>query len=608
MPLPHHTTVPALPVALGTGAGIVFSVMANISVIWIICVALAIVAAGIWLRSRICFLCSAGLVLGAVCGATSLPQAPADFLPEGRVGTFCGTVEASVEKGRYQRATVSLAPGLSADISFDALQPMLTPGDSIRFRTRLAPVEMDGDLFGPDISTAMIHGSSLCGYVAADSLVITGHRANSLKDFFPRLNLSARERIYNSPLSSGASALLASAWLGNDSVLTSDTRDHLRAMGLAHMLCVSGFHVALVAFLIDLILFPMRLAGPRGRWRYVIATLGVWFFGLFIGLTPSVLRACIAITIFHLSLLLQRLPVPLNTVCIAFITVLVINPLWLFMPGLLLSFGAVSGIILMARPLNLMPRHPHWLYRLGQAVSVCVAATLGALPVTLYLFGRIPLLFIPANIIGGILFPVFMICGAIAVTFPGLGAAVAGTDNLYRLMDYVWRAAAASADNMLAINGVDLPAAVSLGAAIVAFAVLINSSRDIQRYVSAAVMLGAVALTVCFDTHDTPLEIHATCLEGKIREIVFINGSTAGVVTSRPIRPARLEALRQQLDGYLRRRGIPSDNLHPYTRNILCGSMRITPRAVTVDGDTILDFDHACIPSHRRSVRLYVSR
>ena len=58
------------------------------------------------------------------------------------------------------------------------------------------------------------------------------------------------------------SIVLSTAVFATDDV-NPDTRDNFRVTGLSHLLCVSGFHVGVVAALVMLILSPMRLTGRR---------------------------------------------------------------------------------------------------------------------------------------------------------------------------------------------------------------------------------------------------------------------------------------------------------------------------------------------------------
>ena len=78
-----------------------------------------------------------------------------------------------------------------------------------------------------------------------------------------------------SGLGDDASSLMAASVLGNYD-LPENIDTSFIASGMAHLMCVSGFHVAVVAALIMALLWPLRLWGSRGRWRFLLAVGSMW--------------------------------------------------------------------------------------------------------------------------------------------------------------------------------------------------------------------------------------------------------------------------------------------------------------------------------------------
>ena len=179
-------------------------------------------------------------------------------------------------------------------------------------------------------------------------------------------------------------------------------RFHFAKLGLSHLLALSGFHFALLATLLTIV--------TRRSYRTVLTLL--LLYALYIGPSPSVSRAHIAITLFLIAKgLFYRQP-PLNALGGALLIALIIDPHITSSIAFQLSFGATLGILLLYRPCcdfltRLIPRHPHeiaiqmplldqhaifilWYVRKSYALLFAVYLVIA--PLLLYHFGEIPLL------------------------------------------------------------------------------------------------------------------------------------------------------------------------------------------------------------------------
>lgn len=115
-------------------------------------------------------------------------------------------------------------------------------------------------------------------------------------------------------------------------------------LGIAHVMSVSGLHVGILGGLILKLLQKLRV---RRFWR--LPVLGVLLLGYcaLTGFSAAAVRATVMLLTVLLGRSLGRRPDPLATLATALVAVLALNPLQLFSPGLVLSFSAMGGIVLL---------------------------------------------------------------------------------------------------------------------------------------------------------------------------------------------------------------------------------------------------------------------
>ncbi len=193
-------------------------------------------------------------------------------------------------------------------------------------------------------------------------------------------------------------AVLASLILGRRSELDAQTREDFALTGLSHLLAISGLHVLLVGMVLYGLLRPtlVRLRLPWG-WIESIRSSATLFllvgYATLCGGGASVLRAVTMAAVFLGGGLLQRRPNAMNSLGVAGLILLVINPDALFEVGFQLSFSAVSGIVLIRPALPVLQignrRSAKLLASVLESASVSLAATLATAPVLLFHFGRV---------------------------------------------------------------------------------------------------------------------------------------------------------------------------------------------------------------------------
>lgn len=240
--------------------------------------------------------------------------------------------------------------------------------------------------------------------------------------------------------------------LGDRSGLDASVRDSFNQTGVAHLICISGLHISVLAMAISWALstvFPRRLAS--------LATLAlVIIYGCMIGFPASLVRATVMFAVFSMAPVAGRYSDSPTRLSVALLLMLAVNPLCIYDAGFVLSFSASSGILLLTEPLErllgidrlhgLKPR-PEWWKNLPahalryflQLLCTTLAAQLATLPAVIAYFGAQPLIALPVNLIAVPLamlaYPLALIALCASALWIPLGQGIALlSDGLFSLL------------------------------------------------------------------------------------------------------------------------------------------------------------------------------
>ncbi|MGH9022791.1 MAG: ComEC/Rec2 family competence protein [Acidimicrobiia bacterium] len=192
--------------------------------------------------------------------------------------------------------------------------------------------------------------------------------------------------------------------------LEADFRDS----GLAHLLSVSGANVALVLGLAGPLLRQLGILG-----RLVGGLLLLLVFGAVTGFEPSVLRASAMAALALVAAFLGRPAAGIRLLGLGVSAMLLLDPFLIHSIGFLESAGASAGILLFSSPIARRLRGPGFL---RETIAVTAAAQIGVAPVVLPVFGVLPLVALPANLLVAPLIPPAVSFGLVAA----LGAGIVG--------------------------------------------------------------------------------------------------------------------------------------------------------------------------------------
>lgn len=187
--------------------------------------------------------------------------------------------------------------------------------------------------------------------------------------------------------------------LGIKDELNIEVRDAYASAGTMHILAVSGLHVGILYWLLNILLYRRKKLRPRSRWlSSIIICGGLCIYAGMTVLSPSVVRATLMFSFVILARLLGRAGNIYNLLSVSAFLLLLVKPLLIFSISFQLSYLAVLGII------YLQPKIYGWfnfknivLRQLWLWTSVSLAAQLATTPISLYYFHQFPTYFIFAN-------------------------------------------------------------------------------------------------------------------------------------------------------------------------------------------------------------------
>lgn len=229
-------------------------------------------------------------------------------------------------------STISLSARL-----FPPAGPALPGGYDFSFIAYFQKIGASGFAFGYPVE---VSGASSRGRVSAFMSALAGVRA------------SLSERLLEFTQTPDAGALVAALLVGNRDHISDETEDVLRQAGLAHILAISGLHMALFAggayslLVMQLALSPrLALTQPIHQFAALGALVAATLYLLISGASVATQRSYIMIALVFLGVLVGRRGLTLRSVAIAGLALLIIAPEDLFHPGFQMSFAAVLCLV-----------------------------------------------------------------------------------------------------------------------------------------------------------------------------------------------------------------------------------------------------------------------
>jgi competence protein ComEC len=231
--------------------------------------------------------------------------------------------------------------------------PRLFRGDRVALVSKIRSIQNFKNPGGFDYKRYMaFKGVRASAYVAGERLTI---RKRRIKKGLGRLIDDARSSICSLIEKAGSTesqGVLKALIVGDRDSIPPALREAFNRAGVGHLLAISGLHIGIVAtWAFFSLAWLLSYCKPllRHAWSkkaaVVLSMIPVFAYGLLAGMSPSTQRAVIMVTIFLLTFLFEREHDLVNTLALAAMLILIIDPPALFSISFQLSFAAVLVII-----------------------------------------------------------------------------------------------------------------------------------------------------------------------------------------------------------------------------------------------------------------------
>ncbi len=219
----------------------------------------------------------------------------------------------------------------------------LSRGDTFSGRFTLSVIDGDDlkDLW------QFADGCQLDG-VYLENGIVTAHGHRSLKTLSGDLS-DIFSRLIDDHLGDHSRALMKALMLADNSALEKEDLSALTTLGISHLLAVSGLHLTILIGAVASLFHAFSL---DRRLFYPLLAFLTLLYAVITGFAPSLLRAGGMLLLFYLSFYIRRKKDTLTSLLAATAVITFISPRSVLDLGLLLSFGATFGILVIGTPLS----------------------------------------------------------------------------------------------------------------------------------------------------------------------------------------------------------------------------------------------------------------
>jgi len=229
-------------------------------------------------------------------------------------------------------------------------------GEFVSFRARLlpplGPLRPGGYDFARDMYFQTIGASGyVLGRIRTESAPITPGMWLRYRAFIDRVREAIDDRVRT--ILPGDRGSIASALItGKRDAISTPVNDAMYISGLAHVLSISGYHMAVVAGVVffvlraSLALFPsFATRRPIKKWAAIAALLAATFYLLLSGAEVATQRSYIMIAIVLIGVMFDRPALTFRTLAVAAFAVLLLAPQAVIHPSFQMSFAATLALV-----------------------------------------------------------------------------------------------------------------------------------------------------------------------------------------------------------------------------------------------------------------------
>ena len=302
-----------------------------------------------------------------------------EFFIKDEINILC---KAKLDNESIQELYIELQPGYKVEVK----------GYYFRGKQKRNPGEYDYD--------AYLRSKDILGIISVTditSIIILQYESNTFENIIYQIRKTIDGQIkkYHSP---ETAALIRGLLLADRGEINYQTKTQFINAGVVHVLAVSGLHVGYI-ILIFLFLF--------GRFNFyvksILTIIGLLCFMLITGVPPSVFRATVMTIVLIIAFLSNRSTNLINSISIAALIILALNPNEIYNPGFQLSFAAVLAIGILLPYLNHLIEswkvQNKFIKYILLFCGVSLSAQIGTIPFTLLYFNKYSIIALLTNLI-----------------------------------------------------------------------------------------------------------------------------------------------------------------------------------------------------------------
>jgi competence protein ComEC len=218
--------------------------------------------------------------------------------------------------------------------------------------------------------------------------------------FFQEMRTKLRESFSIHSFDVKTRSILEALILGQRSYMDKETMNNYSKAGVIHILAISGLHIGILFVFLSGLLKPLEKKKYGRYLKLIIIITLLWVFAIITGFSASVARAVTLFTFISFGKFYYRQLGVYNGIAISALALLAYNPNFIFDIGFQLSYSAVISILLF-QPFYekaYFTKNKVGVYFID-IILVSLAAQIGVLPLSLYYFNQLPLLFLIANLL-----------------------------------------------------------------------------------------------------------------------------------------------------------------------------------------------------------------
>ena len=165
--------------------------------------------------------------------------------------------------------------------------------------------------------------------------------------------------------------------LGDKSFIDNEVKESYQNNGISHLFAVSGMHISLFA---GIMLFFLKRVSYNNYFNYGMVCLFLLFYLFLAGFPASLLRASVMFILFSINKVFNLKISNLNILFMVIITILFIDPFYLFDIGFQFSYLISGTLIMMRRKIGVIKS------KLKRSFYVSVVCFLVSFPICIYNF------------------------------------------------------------------------------------------------------------------------------------------------------------------------------------------------------------------------------